>query len=151
MSQYRERERPGEVSSLNDQSCKSNPVAIALGTDFIYLGHPHQFTYEVFRSSISTPVIAYSQHARGLTFTVRVVTRAARSEIAGEHNGALRVRVTASPVKGAANRELARVLAMNFKLSQNAVEIISGLNSKSKVVRILGADAARLEQLIAAK
>jgi len=96
-------------------------------------------------------VIAYSQHARGLTFTVRVVTRAARSEIAGEHNGALRVRVTASPVKGAANRELARVLAMNFKLSQNAVEIISGLNSKSKVVRILGADAARLEQLIAAK
>jgi len=96
-------------------------------------------------------VITYSQQPRGLTFAVRVVTRAARSEIAGEYNGALRVRVTASPVKGAANRELARVLAKSFKLSQNAVEIVSGLNSKSKVVRVLGADAARLEQLIASK
>ena len=96
-------------------------------------------------------MIQYSQHARGLTFAVRVVPRAARSEIAGEYNGALRVRVTASPVKGAANRELIRVLAKSFKLSQNAIEIVSGLNSKSKVVRILGAEAARLKQLMASE
>ena len=92
--------------------------------------------------------IKYSKNDRGLSFAVLVVPRSARSEIVGEHDNALRVRVTASPVKGAANRELIRVLAKSFDLSQNAVEIVSGINSKRKIVRILGADAARLEQVI---
>ena len=95
-------------------------------------------------------MIPYAQD-RGLTFAVRVVPRASRSEIAGEHNGALRVRIAAPPVSGAANRELVRILAKTFKLPQNAVEIVSGTNSKSKTVRVRGADAATLEQLILPK
>jgi uncharacterized protein (TIGR00251 family) len=92
-------------------------------------------------------VIQYSQKDRGLTFAVRVIPRASRSEIAGEYNGALRVRIAAPPVAGAANRELIRLLAKSFKLPQNAVDIVSGAGSKSKVVRIRGADVAKLEQL----
>ena len=95
-------------------------------------------------------MIPYAQD-RGLTFAVRVVPRASRSEIAGEHNGALRVRIAAPPVSGAANRELVRTLAKIFKLPQNAVEIVSGANSKNKTVRLRGADAATLEQLILSK
>jgi uncharacterized protein (TIGR00251 family) len=79
------------------------------------------------------------------------VSRASRSEIAGEHDGALRVRIAAPPVEGAANRELQRLLAKIFKLPQNAVEIIGGTNSKRKVVRLNGAEAATLEQLILSK
>jgi len=93
-------------------------------------------------------VIQYSEEGRGLTFAVRVVPRASRSEIAGEYNGALRVRIAAPPVEGAANRELIKVLAKSFKLPQNAVEIVSGANAKDKIVRIRGANAARLEQLV---
>jgi uncharacterized protein (TIGR00251 family) len=93
-------------------------------------------------------VIRYFNHARGLTFAVRVVPRASFSKIVGEHDGALRVRIAAPPVEGAANRELVKVLARSFELPQNAVEIISGANSKTKTVRIRGADAAQLEQLI---
>jgi len=93
-------------------------------------------------------VIQYSEEGRGLTFAVRVVPRASRSEIAGEYNGALRVRIAAAPVEGAANRELIKVLAKSFKLPQNAVEIVSGANAKNKIVRIRGANAARLEQLV---
>ena len=95
-------------------------------------------------------MIHYSQD-RDLTFAVRIVPRASRSEIAGEYDGALRVRIAAPPVDGAANRELVRYLAKTFKLPQNAVEILSGANSKSKVVRVRGADAATLEQLILSK
>ena len=95
-------------------------------------------------------MIPYAQD-RGLTFAVRVVPRASRSEIAGEHNGALRVRIAAPPVSGAANRELVRTLAKIFKLPQNAVEIVSGANSKNKTVRLRGADAATLERLILSK
>jgi uncharacterized protein len=95
-------------------------------------------------------VIPYSQD-RGLIFAVRIVPRASRSEIVGEHDGALRIRIAAPPVDGAANRELVRTLAKIFKLPQNAVEIVSGTNSKSKTVRVRGADAATLEQLIPSK
>ena len=79
------------------------------------------------------------------------MSRASRSEIVGEHDGALKVRIAAKPVEGAANRELKRLLAKIFKLPQNAVEIIAGSNSKRKVVRIDGVDQAKLEQLILSK
>ena len=97
---------------------------------------------------MSTPVIRYSQHGRTLTFAVRVAPRASRSEIGGEHDGALRVRIAAPPVEGAANRELTKVIAKAFKVPQGAVEIIAGTNSKNKTVRVQGVDAATLEQLI---
>ena len=95
----------------------------------------------------SALVLRYSEKDRSLTFAVRVVPRASRSEIAGEYNGALRVRIAAPPVEGAANRELIRLLAKTFKLPRNAIEIVSGVASKSKIVRVQGADAAKLEQL----
>jgi uncharacterized protein len=75
------------------------------------------------------------------------VSRASRSEIVGEHDGALKVRIAAKPVEGAANRELQRLLAKIFKLPQNAVEIVSGTKSKRKVVRVDGADKVTLERL----
>ena len=95
-------------------------------------------------------MIPFSQD-RGLTFAVRIVPRASHSEIVGEHDGALRIRIAAPPIDGAANRELVRTLAKIFKVPQNAVEIVSGANSKNKTVRLRGADAAMLEQLIPSK
>jgi uncharacterized protein len=94
------------------------------------------------------PVIRYSQCGRTLTFAVRVTARASRSVIDGEHDGALRARIAAPPVEGAANRELVKLLAKLFKLPQSAVEIIAGNNSKNKTIRIHGADPATLEQLV---
>src|SRR2546428_122140 len=96
-------------------------------------------------------VIRYTERGRALTFAVRVVARASRTEIAGEHDGALRIKLAAPPVDGAANRELVRLLAKTFKLPQNAVEIIAGSTSKQKIVRIDGADATTLEQLAQSK
>lgn len=84
-----------------------------------------------------------------LTFMVRVVPRASRSEVAGEHDGALRVRVAAPPVEGAANEELVRTLARALRVPTRAVEITSGLTGKLKGVRVLGASASLLESLSA--
>jgi uncharacterized protein (TIGR00251 family) len=97
------------------------------------------------------PVIRYTQQGRALTLSIKVVARASRTEIAGEYDGALRVKLAAPPVDGAANRELIRLLAKTFKLPQNAVEIIAGGTSKQKTVRIDGVDVARLEQLAQSK
>jgi len=72
------------------------------------------------------------------TFSVRVVPRASRSEIVGEYDGTLRVRIAAPPVDNAANEELIRILARTFKVPRSAVSIVKGSSAKLKQVRITG-------------
>ena len=91
-------------------------------------------------------MIQFREDGRGVIFAVRIVPRASRTEIAGEHEGAFRIRIAAPPVEGAANRELIRLLAKKFKFPQGSVEIITGTTSKNKVIRING---ATLDQLTA--
>ena len=71
-------------------------------------------------------------------FTVQVVPRSSRSEVVGEHNGALRIKIAAPPVDGAANEELIRVLAKAFNVSRSAVTIVSGQTGKVKQISING-------------
>jgi len=84
-----------------------------------------------------------------LSFNVRVVPRASRSEIAGEFDRALRVRLAAPPVEGAANEELIRLLAKSLGLPRTAVEIISGHSSRTKRVKVNGLKASDLLKLTA--
>ena len=71
---------------------------------------------------------------------VRVVPRAGKSGVAGLRDGALRVRLAAAPVDGAANAELIAVLAGALHLPKRSIEIVSGDRSRSKRVRIAGMD-----------
>jgi uncharacterized protein (TIGR00251 family) len=96
-------------------------------------------------------MIRYTQRDDALTFAVRVVPGASRTEIVGEHDGVLRVRVAAPPVDGAANTELLRALARAFKVPQSAVLITSGHNSKLKQLSVRGATREILERLCAGK
>ena len=92
-------------------------------------------------------MLRYKESDGTVTFDVRVVPRASRTAVAGEHDGALRVRVAAPPVEGAANEELLRFLARELGVPVRAVEIISGHASKSKRVRVAGASVERLINL----
>jgi uncharacterized protein (TIGR00251 family) len=92
-------------------------------------------------------MIRYTERYGALIFSVRVAPRASRSELAGEHDGALKVRVAAPPVEGAANEELARLLSKAFGVAARDVEVVSGHASKTKVVRVSGAKAADLLRL----
>jgi uncharacterized protein len=82
-----------------------------------------------------------------LVFRVQVAPRSSRSEVVGEHNGALRVRLAAPPVDGAANEELIHVLAKTFKVSRSAVSILSGHSSRLKQVSIDGVSESALLRL----
>jgi uncharacterized protein (TIGR00251 family) len=82
-----------------------------------------------------------------LVFRVQVVPRASRSEVVGEHNGALRVRLAAPPVDGAANDELVKVLAKTFKVPRSSVTISGGHSSRLKQVSIDGVSISILEKM----
>ena len=81
-------------------------------------------------------MISYSLRDGEVFFKVQVAPRSSRNEVVGEHNGALRVRIAAPPVAGAANEELIKVLAKTFSVSRRAVRIVSGQTGKLKQVGI---------------
>jgi hypothetical protein len=92
-------------------------------------------------------VIVQSVHEGEVVFTVRVVPRSSRSEVVGEHDGALRIRIAAPPVDGAANEELIRVLARTFNVSRSAVTIVGGQTGKMKQISIKGRTNDVVERL----
>jgi uncharacterized protein (TIGR00251 family) len=96
-------------------------------------------------------MIRYTQREDALLFTVRVVPGASRTEIVGEHDGALRLRLAAPPVEGAANEELVRTLARALKVPQSAVLITGGRSSRLKQLSVRGASLEMLERLCAGK
>lgn len=96
-------------------------------------------------------MIDYLEKDGRLTFNVRVVPRASRSEIIGEHDGSLRVRLAAAPVAGAANDELMRILARALKVPRTSVAIIAGQTSKLKRVAIHGVAPEVLLALVGVK
>ena len=73
---------------------------------------------------------------------VHVQPRAARSEIAGRHGDAIRVRLHAAPVDGAANEELVRLLAESLGVPRRAVRIVRGHAARRKTVEVEGLAAA---------
>lgn len=83
-----------------------------------------------------------------ITFTVRVVPRASKSEVIGEHNGSLKVRIASPPVDGAANAELIKLLAKTLGIPKADVEIVSGQTSKTKQIRITGVTSREFESRV---
>lgn len=84
----------------------------------------------------------------GVTFAVRVQPRASRSGVAGELDGALKIRLAAPPVDGEANEELLRVLAKLFDMPRAQIVIASGQTSKNKLIRIAGMSADKAGEIL---
>ena len=85
--------------------------------------------------------------ARGSSvhISVHVQPRATRSEIVGLHGTALKVRLQAPPVDGAANEALVTLLAERLGVARRSVRVIAGTTSRSKTVEVDGTteDAVR--------
>lgn len=79
-----------------------------------------------------------------LRVTVRVQPRASSNGVVGRHGDALKVRLTAPPMDGAANEALADLLAESFGVSRRSVTIVSGAGSRTKVVQLEGVPEDRL-------
>jgi uncharacterized protein len=81
-------------------------------------------------------LINFTEKDNAVIFAVRVIPRSSRSEIVGEYNGVLKVKLNSPPVDGEANKELIALLAKIFQVSKSDVEIIGGQTSKLKQVKI---------------
>jgi uncharacterized protein (TIGR00251 family) len=77
-------------------------------------------------------------HPEGCTFEIRVIPRASQTKIVGVIEGALKVRIAAPPVEGAANDAVVAFFAKLFKTAKSNVSIVAGERSKKKRVAVRG-------------
>lgn len=86
-------------------------------------------------------------HGRAVRFTVRVQPRASRTEIAGVHGTALKVRVHAPPVDGAANDAVVDLLARSLRVPRSNLRVVSGAGGRSKLIEVVGVTVRDVEAL----
>jgi uncharacterized protein (TIGR00251 family) len=67
---------------------------------------------------------------------VRLLPRSSRNRLVGRRGDEIRVKVTAPPVDGRANKALIDCLAKELAIPKKSFEIISGKKSRLKTVRI---------------
>jgi uncharacterized protein len=83
---------------------------------------------------------AVRRHDEGTTVAIRVVPRAPRTEVAGPYGEAVRLKVAAPPVEGAANEEVCAFLARLVGVRAADVELLTGERGRDKVVLLRACD-----------
>ncbi|MGD0173017.1 MAG: DUF167 domain-containing protein [Anaerolineales bacterium] len=85
----------------------------------------------------------------GAAMAVHVTPRSRKDELTGiSPDGTLRVRLTAPPVEGAANKALLELLARILGVRANTLEIIGGEKGKDKIISVMDLDAHIVEEKI---
>lgn len=77
-----------------------------------------------------------SAHARGLVIAFHVQPNAPRTEVQGEHGGALKLRLAAPPVDGKANEALVKWLSKQLDVSRSSIELLTGDKDRRKRVLV---------------
>ena len=86
--------------------------------------------------------------AEGLRVPLLVQPGAGRDRLYGEHDGRLKLSVTAPPERGKANKAVCRLLADSLGVSSSQVRIASGHHSRLKEVIIERVSPGALEAII---
>ena len=83
----------------------------------------------------------------GIVFKVKVQPKASRNELAGLYQDALKIRLTAPPVEGKANKALIDFLADWLEVKRSQVKIVSGQLSKIKIIKVMGKESSLMEKI----
>lgn len=87
----------------------------------------------------------------GVVISVRLQPRSSKNRLEGVREGSLRVRLTAPPVEGEANRALLGFLSEVTGVRKSDLEISAGHRSRDKSVLARGAALEPLEAAFSAK
>lgn len=82
-----------------------------------------------------------------ITLTLHIQPGAKKSEFAGLHGDALKIRLAAPPVDGKANAALSEFVADRLGLARSAVRLKSGQTSRRKILEVSGSNAVAIAQL----
>ena len=69
---------------------------------------------------------------------IKLIPRSSRNEIIGKENDVIKIKLTAPPVEGKANKALVSFLAKKLGVPKRDIEIVSGERSREKFLKING-------------
>jgi len=69
---------------------------------------------------------------------IRLTPRGSKNEILGWDGDTLRVKVTAPPLEGAANKACVQLVAQRLGVKRSQVTIVAGDKSRNKILRLTG-------------
>ncbi len=81
-------------------------------------------------------MISIKESGEGLAFSVYVQPRASKQAIVGLHDDALKIKLTAPPVGGAANKQCIQLLSKTLGVAKSDISIIGGQTHRKKQIRI---------------
>jgi len=84
----------------------------------------------------------YRREDDTIILALHVQPGAKRSETAGLHGDALKIRLAAPPIEGRANEALLRFIADLFEVPLRQVELLRGAQSRHKMVKVTGSAVA---------
>ncbi len=84
---------------------------------------------------------------KGVFLRVRLQPRSSKNSVEGVQGGSLKVRLTAPPVEGSANKALVEFLSELTGVRKSSISIDSGLKSRDKRVRVEGVSVEELERV----
>ena len=85
----------------------------------------------------------------GALLTVHVQPKSSRTACMGPYGDALKIRIAAPPVDGAANQELIEFLAAELSVPPASFRIESGAGGRRKLVLVKGVRAEQIEDYLA--
>ena len=85
----------------------------------------------------------------GVVISVKVSAGASRDRILGEHDGAVKLSVSAAPEKGKANKAVCALLARTLGVAKSQVSVVAGETSRDKKVLVRGVDIAAVGEALA--
>lgn len=94
------------------------------------------------------PDMSGKRTERSCIIQVRVIPRSSRNKVSGKEGGVYRIKITAAPVEGAANRALRDFLAGRLGLAKRDVEIVSGERARTKRIRVAGLTPAQVDGIL---
>jgi uncharacterized protein (TIGR00251 family) len=88
------------------------------------------------------------ENKNSIVLNVFIQPRSSKNMIAGQHGDALKIKLTAPPVGGAANKMCIQYLSKWLDISKSSIEIISGQASRTKRVLVrLGNDEKERQRI----
>ena len=89
---------------------------------------------------------AENENKNQIIFNLRILPNSSKNEII-KADGAIKVKITAPPVDGKANKALLEFLSKTFKIPKTSFSIVKGETSKDKTLSVKAADEEKLQNL----
>jgi uncharacterized protein len=91
------------------------------------------------------PMSWLSDTPDGAVLNLRIIPRAAKNAIQGEYGDALKIRLCAPPVEGAANTALIKFLSKAADVPRSRIQILSGASGRNKRVLLSGCSSSSIQ------